>query len=106
MEANNIQKLREALIEARHFVFAAMQGQRDLLVNNKVDEPYVLKPKDTLSKIDAALAAPLRKCDRFNSGDPVKDAQDAWDAMGPKDSYISEMEMDFLTALTWLFRKA
>ena len=26
----------------------------------------------------AALAAPARNCDRFNSGDPVKDADDAY----------------------------
>ena len=63
METNN--KLRDALIEARRFVFAAMQGQRDILVNDGINEPYVIKPKDTLSKIDAALAEPVRNCDRF-----------------------------------------
>jgi hypothetical protein len=64
MQTNN--KLRDALIEARRFVFAAMQGQRDILVNDGINEPYVIKPKDTLSKIDAALAAPPRNCDAMD----------------------------------------
>lgn len=61
MQTNN--KLREAVKEARRFVFAAAQGQRDLLVRNGVDEPYVLKPKDTLAKMDAALAEPVKNCE-------------------------------------------
>ena len=50
----------------------------------------------------SALAEPPRNCDLFNSGDAVKDAQAAWDALGPKVA----MELDFLIAFTWLFRKA
>ena len=62
MGTNN--KLHEALMEARRFVFAAAQGQRDLLVNDGINEPYVLKPQDTLAKIDAAaLAAPVKNCE-------------------------------------------
>lgn len=60
---NTYEKMREAVIEARRFVFAAMRGQRDILVNDKISEPYVIKAGDTLAKIDTALAAPMRNCD-------------------------------------------
>lgn len=64
MEGNQ-QKMREALEEARRFVMASAQRtDRDLLVTGDEKRgPYVLSPKDTLVKIDAALSAPPRQCD-------------------------------------------
>ena len=62
--ANSNEAMREALAEARRFVFASAQrNDRDLLVNDGVHAPYVLTPKETLAKIDAALAMPRRQCD-------------------------------------------
>lgn len=58
-------KMREALLEARRFVWtSAHRTDRDLLVTDDEKRgPYVLSPKDTLAKIDAALAAAPRVCD-------------------------------------------
>ena len=36
-------------------------------------------PKMLQAAIQPALSAPPRNCDRFNSGDPTKDAADAYD---------------------------
>ncbi len=61
---NSNEALREALAEARRFVFASAQcSDRDLLVDDGVHAPYVLTPQETLAKIDAALALPRRQCD-------------------------------------------
>ena len=60
----NSAKMREALNEARRFVLASAQrADRDLLVSDEKRGVYVLTPKDTLVKIDAALSAPPRNCD-------------------------------------------
>ena len=61
----NAAKMREALEEARRFVSAsAHRTDRDLIVmDDEKRGVYVLCPKDTLIKIDAALSAPPRNCD-------------------------------------------
>ena len=76
----NSAAMRDALLEARRFVWAsANRTDRDLLVTDDENRgPYVLSPKDTLAKIDAALSATARNCDRFNTGDPMKDSEDAY----------------------------
>ena len=64
-QVGNAAKMREALNEARRFVFASAQrADRDLLVSDEKRGVYVLTPKDTLVKIDAALSAQPRNCDR------------------------------------------
>jgi hypothetical protein len=57
--------MRKALLEARRFVWtSAQRTDRDLLViSDEKRGPYVLSPKETLVKIDAALSAPARQCD-------------------------------------------
>ena len=62
---NNTAAMREALQEARRFVSAsAHRTDRDLLVmDDEKRGVYVLCPKDTLIKIDAALSAHPRNCD-------------------------------------------
>ena len=72
-------KLREALAEARRFVWtSAHRTDRDLLVTDDGKRgPYVLTPKETLIKIDAALAAPPRNCDLYDSyGDAIRAFED------------------------------
>lgn len=61
----NQHKMREALLEARRFVWtSAHRTDRDLLVTDDEKRgPYVLSPKDTLAKMDSAIAAPPRVCD-------------------------------------------
>lgn len=64
IEFGNVAKLREALGKLRAELW-----------NNTV---IAGKKKFALYEIaDAALAAPPRNCDRYNSGDPVKDTDDA-----------------------------
>lgn len=56
--------MREALEDARHFVASsAHRTDRDLLILDEKRGVYVLTPKDTLAKIDAALSTPPRNCD-------------------------------------------
>ena len=63
-QVGNAAAMREALNEARRFVLASAQrADRDLLVSDEKRGVYVLTPKDTLAKIDAALSAPPRNCD-------------------------------------------
>ena len=56
----NMAKAREALKEAAHFIRASTY---DIYVSDEVNKPYVLKRKDALAKISAALSAPPRNCD-------------------------------------------
>ena len=64
-QLGNAAKMREALQEARRFVSAsAHRTDRDLLVmDDEKRGVYVLCPKDTFIKIDAALSALPRNCD-------------------------------------------
>ena len=63
-QLGNAAKMREALNETRRFVLASAQrADRDLLVSDEKRGVYVLTPKDTLVKIDAAISAPPRNCD-------------------------------------------
>ena len=64
-QLNNAAAMREALEDARRFVSASAQRtDRDLLVmDDEKRGAYVLTPKETLIKIDAALSAPPRNCD-------------------------------------------
>ena len=66
---NAYEKMREAVLEVRRFVFAANHGQRDILVFDKIREPYFIRAKDTLAKIDAALAEPARICDKLSANE-------------------------------------
>ena len=60
---NGYEKVREALEEARRFVFqSSKRADRDLLILDD-QGPRILQPQDTLAKIDAALALPRRQCD-------------------------------------------
>ena len=68
----NAAKMREALEDARRFVSASAQRtDRDLLIMDEKRGAYVLTPKETLIKIDAALSAPPRNCD-------IMDWRTAW----------------------------
>ena len=68
----NTAKMREALEDARRFVSASTQRtDRDLLIMDEKRGAYVLTPKETLIKIDAALSAPPRNCD-------IMDWRTAW----------------------------
>lgn len=71
-QVGNAARLREAVIEARRFVFAAMQGERYILVNDGINESYVIRPKVTLTKIDAALAATARNCEVGTAEEQLK----------------------------------
>ena len=75
----NAAKIREALLEARRFVsVSASRTDRDLLVmDDEKRGVYVLSPKDTLIKIDSALATPPRNCDRPECA-TTKAAQEVW----------------------------
>lgn len=60
---NSYEKMREALLEARRFVFqSSKMADRDLLILDD-QGPRILQPQDTLAKMDAALALPPRQCD-------------------------------------------
>ncbi|MBO7685719.1 MAG: hypothetical protein J6V72_05010 [Kiritimatiellae bacterium] len=64
-------KLREALEKARLFV-GCCDSELAFVNMGCIDRNKLCE------EIDAALAAPPRNCDRFNSGNPVKDADDAY----------------------------
>lgn len=66
-QIGNAAKLREALQQAKVAILAARKKMG-------VDNPIILEI------IDTALAKPPRNCDRFNSGDAIKDGKDACDA--------------------------
>lgn len=60
MEANNMAAMRKALEMARPFV----KGSRyDIMITSGEHKGMVLKPKDTLALIDAALSASPRNCE-------------------------------------------
>lgn len=67
MQTNN--KLREAL----EYV---IQWREDC-----VDEEGADNVDDMMAVVNAALAEPIRNCDRFNTGDVKQDAQDAMEAI-------------------------
>ena len=60
-------KMREALITCRNIAEWIRSGNASV-------EAGVERMK---TEIDKSLSAPARNCDRFNSGDPDKDADDA-----------------------------
>ena len=71
-QVGNAAAMREALEYARRFVSASAQRtDRDLLIMDEKRGAYVLTPKETLIKIDAALSAPPRNCD-------IMDWRTAW----------------------------
>ena len=41
---------------------------------------HIPDAKMVMNKIETALSAPMRNCDKFNNGDPLKDAEDAYGA--------------------------
>ena len=51
-----------------------------LNLTNSLDENCAVDPVEIRDIARAALAAPARNCDRFNTGDPMKDAKDAYGA--------------------------
>ena len=73
-ERGNFAALHEALAEARRFVWtSAHRTDRDLLVTDDGKRgPYVLTPKETLIKIDAALSAPATAKKSSVDGDSAK----------------------------------
>ena len=71
-QVGNTAAMREALEDARRFVSASAQRtDRDLLIMDEKRGAYVLTPKETLIKIDAALSSPPRNCD-------IMDWRTAW----------------------------
>jgi hypothetical protein len=64
--SGNAAAMRDALLNIQEYA-AAMD----------VDDGNVLAILDACRD---ALSAPARNCDRFNTGDPMKDAEDAYDA--------------------------
>ena len=90
----NVAKLRDALEQAKVAILAAKEKMG-------VENPIILEI------IDEALAAPERNCDRFNSGDPRKDAADAWDAHDEwVASYEDKGKTPPLNEFGWLFAPA
>ena len=90
----NIAKLRNALELSKVAILVAKE-KMDL------ENPIILEI------IDEALAAPARNCDRFNSGDPRKDAADAWDAHDEwVASYEDKGKTPPLNEFGWLFAPA
>ena len=72
LAVGNTAAMREALEDARRFVSASTQRtDRDLLIMDEKRGAYVLTPKETLIKIDAALSSPPRNCD-------IMDWRTAW----------------------------
>lgn len=105
MEANNMKAMREALVGLAQAVqdFLATKGRNfypDMAV--------------ALEAAAAALAAPPRNCDLYNSGDADKDANSAWDcfngALNLDIQNLSERELamlkEFMSAFVWLFSSA
>lgn len=66
MGSSNVKAMRDALLNIQEYA-AAMD----------VDDGNVLAILDACRD---ALSASARNCDRFNTGDPMKDAEDAYDA--------------------------
>lgn len=90
----NIAKLRNALELSKVAILVAKE-KMDL------ENPIILEI------IDKALAAPARNCDRFNSGDPRKNAADAWDAHDEwVASYEDKGKTPPLNEFGWLFAPA
>lgn len=78
----------EAKVTGRHFVVRtscdsaklreALQTIHDKV--NSLDEECGVDPVEIRDIARAALAKPPRNCDRFNTGNPIKDAEDAYSA--------------------------
>lgn len=68
-QPGNVAAIRKALKAVKEWFDDGMDGDDE-------DEMDAM-----LAKVEAALAAPARNCDRFNTGDLEKDAQDAMEAM-------------------------
>ena len=93
-EFGNIAKLRNALELSKVAILVAKKKMN-------LENPVILEI------IDEALAAPARNCDRFNSGDPRKDAADAWDAHDEwVASYEDKGKTPPLNEFGWLFAPA
>ena len=70
MEGNQM-KMRDALKATNKFLESA-------IINGKVTSQDIAALRNIVS---AALSAPRRNCDRFNTGDLKRDAHDAMEAM-------------------------
>lgn len=80
MEANNITVMREALVQCELFLGNVSRHGHPTL--NPGDKCVACDGVDKLRGMVArALDVPARNCDRFNTGDLEKDAQDAMEAM-------------------------
>ena len=69
--------MREALVELMQFTCNSCQERFCESDCEEEDGQCVPVPCSAILKARAALAEPARNCDRFNSGDPEKDADDA-----------------------------
>ena len=89
----NIAKLRELvedlLYMARRYV-KKTPAVETVIFDSKTHEALkTINYHKTIEKAEAALAAPARNCDRFNTGDAERDAEMAWNAI------TSEMDLQF-----------
>ena len=100
-------KLRDALVQ--------VQKKINYLIGNlTVPNSLVANRMEINGIINAALAAPPRNCDRFNSGNAERDAEMAWDAitsgMDLQFSDLTEREIaiikEAMRGFVWLFTTA
>jgi len=73
---------REATAEKSSAVGNAAAMREAILAIKDINDrrPHDADGYEINDIINAALSAPARNCDRFNTGDPMKDAEDAYDA--------------------------